>query len=205
MSEHSSNQGERASELADEVSAYVREGKHGRATQAFQRGWRDAVPELPLRFSVVLVRPDRELVAQIHRRLVDKIEPKLCLQRTDEFSVQVVLADDGQRLGSLPAQDARLLADLQAPDALYHPQVLEIRYDDQGRFHRIAVELVRPELRYCSACGNKHSGPHINCADCRSKRRRKGAERYESSPVNFHEALDTLAREPEDSSDKLDF
>jgi len=199
------NAAERAAELAEEISGHVRDGAHDRAARAFRRGWRDAVPELPLRFSVILVRADRELVAWLHRQLVDHSEPEIALRRSDESSVDVVIAATGQRLGSLPAQDARLLAELDAADDLYRPQVMEIRYDERGRFDHIAVELVRPQLRYCSACTKPHAGPYVNCDECRAKRRRKGEERYEASPVAFHEALDAIAREPEDSSDELDF
>ena len=162
-----------AAEMLGEVAEHLRGGHTGRAQAAFSRGWRDAVPELPLRFSVILVRPDREVVAEVDKLVREGTEVKMQLERIDESLVQVVLAD-AQRVGNLPAEDARLLQDLGADADLYSPLVLEIRYNEKGRLDYIAVELVRPEVRYCSACSRQHSGPHVNCEECRAKRRPKG-------------------------------
>lgn len=189
---------ERAAELVGEISEHVREGNPGRAESAFRRGWRDSVPELPLRFSVVLVRPDRDVVSAIHRLINDGSEPELTLQREDNNLVLVMMTS-GERVGNLPALDSRLLLEFGDDADLYRPQVLEIRYDDNGRFDYIAVELVRPEVRYCTSCGEKHDGPHANCAKCRGKRRRVGEEVYEAPPINFHEALDVIVTDQDDA------
>jgi len=192
-------------EFAEEVSEHMREGQPARANQAFARGWRDAVPDLPLRFSVILVRPDRKVITGLDKQLRDENEPEMCLQRVDLSTVTVNLTEGGQRIGNLPADDARLLHELDADAALYRPQVLEIRYNARGRLDHIAVELVRPEVRLCSSCGEPHAGSHVNCDKCRSKRRPKGDERYEASPVSFHDAIDEIAREPEGADADADF
>ena len=157
-------------EFAEEVAKNTREGHLVRANRVFTRGWRDAVPDLPLRFSVVLVRPDRKAVTQLDRRLRDEDEPQMQLCRQDAGAVEVTV--DGQRIGDLPADDARLLAELDAAIDLYSPRVLEIRYTTRGRLDYIAVELVRPEVRLCSSCNLPHTGTHVNCDRCRAKRYR---------------------------------
>jgi hypothetical protein len=184
------------SEFAKEISEHLREGDHGSASRAFARGWRDAVPDLPLRFSVILVRPDRDVIASLYKQLRDGDELEMCLQRVSASEVTVNLVDGGQRIGDIPAADARLLHELDADSALYRPQVSEVRYTARGRFDYIAVELVRPEVKLCSSCGEPHTTPHVNCAKCRSERRPKGEESYERAPLHLHDALDAVVTAP---------
>jgi len=191
-----------AAELADEVSGHVREGKMGRAKRAFHEGWRDAVPELPLRFSVILVRLDRDVAKELRRLARQGKEQVLLLSRTGESQVDVIWEEENKRLGSLPAEDARLLGEYGEDADLYRPQLLEIRYEE-GRLDHVAIELVRPEVRYCPSCGKKHTGPYINCDECRKKGRkgRKDDSQVEAPPVLFHEALDTLVQETQDTEE----
>lgn len=184
--------------LADKVEEHINKGDTSSAKRAFSRSWRDAVPDLPLRFSVILVKPDKAAIERMIKRIrKDGLTPKLKLVHTRDGDWEVRTSSD-RRLGSLPNQDGKLLDELGGDSRLYDPELLEIRTDDEDNFSHIAVELVRPEVRYCSSCGKEHQDDHANCAECRSKRRRKGDEVTEQTAIGFHEAVDAIAEAPEE-------
>lgn len=197
MSERDNKQSE-ARDLVERVEAGVERGNVSSAAAAFTRSWRDAVPELPLRFSVILVRVDRRAVAQLIARMRRNKgrPPQLKLDHIDEKTVRVVTAR-GKRLilGELPHADVKLLVELGKDARLYRPQLLEIRHDEEGKLRYLAVELVRPELQVCPVCGKKHSGSHLRCNNCRRKRRRAETTPFEHTPVPLQEAIDRIAIE----------
>jgi len=187
-----------ARELAARVQESLDRGAVSQAKRAFTQGWRETVPALPLRFSVILVRLNRKSIKDVLRlwRKNKGQAPQLKLDWGEE-TVQVRMAR-GRKLvlGCLPASDAELLRDM-GPKAqkLYRPQLLEVRRTETGEIDYVAVELVRPELRICSSCGKEHSGKHTNCEDCRKRRQRVGAERFEYAPVSFQEVVEQIAAE----------
>lgn len=206
MSEESQNPSEieeRARELAERVEDQRRKGSLSSARRAFSQNWRDAVPELPLRFSVILVRPERDALAELLRRMRKHAAnpPELRLHRASAELVEVRLGR--MRIGDLPAQDAKLLKELGADAKLYRPQLIEIRNNERGKLDYVAIELVRPEIHYCSSCGAKHDGTHVNCEDCRRKRRKRGEAIVDQPPVAFHEAIDAIVEAPAHDEDEL--
>lgn len=186
--------------LVDKVEEHISKGDSSSAKRAFSRSWREAVPELPLRFSVILVKPDKEAIERVIKRMRSgKDVPKLKLVHSRDGDWEIRTSSD-KRLGNLPSQDGKLLDEFGSASRLYDPQLLEIRTDEEDNFSHMAVELVRPEVRYCSSCGKEHQDDHANCAQCRSKRRRKGDELTEQTSVGFHEAVDAIAEAPDDNN-----
>ena len=180
-------------DLAERVEELVRDGRPGAARRELQANWRDTVPDLPERFPVRLRKINRDPLTAIALRLRGRAHPpelRFDFSGPDGVSVRSV-EDDDLIIGWLKPSDAHYLADLGDDAALYRPQLLEIGTDHRG-VTSVALSVVRPELRICSSCTRRHSGAHVNCAECRSKRRRKGPESdsYEPAPVPFHEAVE---------------
>jgi hypothetical protein len=189
--------------LAERVEQLVRDGKPHAAQRVLARTWDDAVQTKPLYIQRSLTRLDRTVAGELARTLATAgaAPPELELERRSD-SVAAVRMRGGQVLGFLRAEDARRLAALDPDGTLYEPQLLEISVDDRNHVTGIAVNFKRPELRICSACGAEHTDPHVNCAQCRSKRRRKGpeADSYEPAPVPLHEALEQIASDDGDGA-----
>jgi hypothetical protein len=185
--------------LADKVAEHLAGGEPERASRALARGWRDAVPELPLRFAVILTGLDAKAIAAALRRSSNRGEPPRLRLRRVEGRIEVLTIRGARPLGRLPEREVRMLDELGADAHLYRPQLLEVEHDPEGALVRVAVELVRPEMRICSSCGRKHSGDHVNCERCRRRRRRKGEESFESSPLGFQEAVDQIVSSEGDS------
>lgn len=188
-----------ATDLVGRVDAGVERGNVPSAQAAFTRSWRDAVPELPLRFSVMLVRVDRRAVSSLHARIRKargRKAPPLKLERVDERTVRVITAR-GKRLvlGELPHADVKLLTELGRNSRHYRPQLLEISHDEEGQFRYIAVELVRPEMHRCPGCSRKHSGAHTYCADCRRRHQEDSEQSFEHTPVQIQEAIERITAE----------
>jgi len=127
--------------------------------------WRDAVPELPQRFATTLVRPNRKLVAALHQELRGGGKPELALEQLKAHVVQVIVKKTGERVGSLPPEDARLISDLEVDAARYHPHILEVHFTPRGRLEEIVVDLVYE------------------------------ASEGETAPVRLHDLLDESTRE----------
>jgi hypothetical protein len=193
---------EQSADMAERVEDKRRQGSISNARAAFSRSWREAVPELPLRFSVILVHTDEKNILRLAKRLgrQSSTPPKLKLIRRHEGYIDV-LTSGNVILGRLPSADSQLLRELGPAAKSYEPQLIEIRNTPEEGLDYIAIELVRPELKYCSSCGKQHDGAHVNCQECRQKRRRRGPEQVESSPIAFHEALEAII--DEDSAEDL--
>jgi hypothetical protein len=201
MTEYPDDWQTEARDLAERVDSYLRRGALQTARRAFNKSWRDAVPELPLRFSVILVRPERSVVVAIlHMMRNGQSAPQLGFV-FDDGAVAVHRVDTTDRLGQLPTQDARLLSELGAGAELYTPHLLEIRTTSAGRLDYVAVELVRPEERSCLICGEPAQEGSETCALHARKRRlpARNVHQAEDFPVPFHEALDALANEAPDA------
>lgn len=185
-----------AASVVDQITDYLQQGKTAQAKSLLSKRWRDLVPSLPLRFSVVLEKPGDKAVLAIARGMQHGQEPPSLLlkPRSKRHGGYYVASEDGKRLGDLPVRDAEFLRSLGDEAELYSPHLLEIRTREKGKLELIAIELVRPELHNCSSCDKRHSGEHANCDECRSKRRPVERPRpdSEAATVPFHEALDAL-------------
>jgi hypothetical protein len=185
-----------AASVVDQITDYLQQGKTTQAKSLLSRRWRDLVPGLPLRFSVVLDSPGEKNVLAIAKAMKNgQAPPTLLLKaRSKKHGGYYVASEEGKKLGDLPSRDAEFLRSIGDDSSLYVPDLLEIRTREKGKLDLIAVELVRPEIHSCSSCGKRHSSPHANCDDCRSKRRKIEHPRPESegATVPFHEALDAL-------------
>lgn len=178
--------------LAEQVDAQLERGNRAQARRLVSLRWQGAASELPLRFPVVL---EQVKVGEI-RRLAERLRagerpPALELHRR-AGAVQIRIAG-GKKLGCLPQADTAFIAGLGEAAALYTPHLLELV--TRAGAESVAVELVRPELRSCSFCGNLHTGAHINCSECRAKRRRLDPKLVvaEPAPVLLAETLEAVA------------
>lgn len=175
--------------IVDQIEDYLEQGKQAQAKSLLTRRWRDLVPELPLRFSVVLEQPRAADAFFLGQRLKAGSSAPRLLITEEEGALHVKIAR-GAVLGRIPADDAEFLRSVGDDAKLYELHVLEIR--EGGSV--VAVEFVRPELRTCSFCGKRHSEPHVNCAECRKKRRPKDPEAVgaDFAPVLLSDALEAI-------------
>lgn len=195
-------------DISDRVDAERRRGSLTGARRAFSQNWRDAVPELPLRFSAILVRPDKRQIAELRRRIQKQNGslPELRLRRRTDDLVEVwTKGRPSRRLGDLPALDAKLIADLGPAAKLYRPQILEIKSQPDGEIAYMAIEMVRPELHKCPGCDAPHDGLHVECDRCREQtaKRSRRLRDPEQSPIPFHEAIEGIVSAPEEPVETL--
>lgn len=187
--------------LADRLQDHVAEGEVERARRIFSRSWREAVPELPQRFPVILVRPDKDRITRMVKRLrKDGQLPALRLVLRGETAK--VVTSSGKRVGDLSARDRDFLKSLGKGARLYEPRLLEVNVDEQGALSSVAAELVRPEVSTCPDCGALHTGLHLRCEDCRQQGQRSEKAEAEAAPVAFHDAVAAIIAEP-DPDDEL--
>lgn len=180
-------------QIADEVDDLIRAGRPRLAQQALEQAVADCLPDLPLRFSLLVRRIDEVQVLALAEAVRASQDVDLRLMRSEDT---VQLRWSAGRLGQLSARDSELLRGFGRQAALYDLRVLEISFGIEGGVSTFAIELSRPEFRRCSSCGRLHSGLHINCEDCRRRRRPKGeeAETFEPAPVPLAVALEELLR-----------
>lgn len=187
-----------ASEFAERVQEQVDEGKVDKARRIVSRSWREAVPELPQRFPVILSHPDKERVARMVKKIRsggDIPELKMVLRGKKAK----ITSKSGKRIGDLSARDRDFLKSLGKAARLYEPRLLEIKSDDDGKLSSVAVELVRPEVSVCPECESYHPGIHVLCDDCRAGLSRSAKKSEpEPAPVEFHDAVAAIIAEPED-------
>jgi hypothetical protein len=190
-----------AQQLTEKVDKALASGSISQAKRAFNQNWREAVPELPLRFSVILEDLNLENVYELLKMKRKDKMPQLKLQIVkNRTAVQMVR---GRKLiiGFLPKRDSSLLDQLgDKAFKLYQPRILEAPRKDDGSLAYLAVELVRPESNICSSCGKKHSDPQANCSDCRKKRKKIGQTSFEHTPISVQEAFEEVNQ----STDKDD-
>lgn len=129
--------------MIDEVEDLVRAGRPRLAAQALVDAFEDCLPDLPLRFSLLLVRVD-EHTAKSVARLIHEGEPiSLTLGEGPKSALSVFFRDT--RVGDLSARDAELVREFGEHAALYTPRVLQILFRPDNTLQAFAVELVRPE------------------------------------------------------------
>ncbi len=193
----------RQRELADEISSLMADGRSRKAIDALLAGVEDVLPDLPLRFSLLLIRVDSEGIKDYIRQYRKTgSRPTLQLVKP-KGSGQFVITWRKGRIGQLSSEDSDLLRSFGRRRRLYEPRVLEVTYSaDKLKVETLAIELVRPEVRLCSSCGKQHTGIHLNCEECRGKRKRTGDEQdtFEVPPLGLAEAIDLFVRRNEESA-----
>lgn len=192
---------QRGVQLETKVRGLLHHGAVQQAQRAFDQDWRRSLlPHLPLRYPFVLERLDRRGVS----RLLE------VLQKEDSFSLQLIykvdphhpdavgvgLKGEDHLFGFLPSEALEVIDEAGEHADLYEPKILAVRGIQSGNMS-FEMELARPDLRQCSACGILHTGDKENCEECRSKRRRKKKsleETQEAPPVPVSSAFNHLAR-----------
>lgn len=195
MSDAGSNDTERAQQAANRVESLVAQGRKRDADLALQEALRDSLPAMPLRFPLRLVRGNLDVARDLATalRAVGK-QPRLRLVLTDT-TPRYIVAWDKRGLGAVPARFAALLDSFGEDALMYEPRLHRISGMNAARDLVIAVELVRPEIRLCANCGERHSDPQLMCAKCRKERRKPKADAqiHEPSPDALQRAMERLA------------
>lgn len=151
MTEHNDGAPERLSG-PDHVEDLLDAGRPRLAAQALVDAFDDCLPDLPLRFALVLIRVDERIASELARATQTK-EP-IGLRLADGPREGLSLYRGERRVGDLSAQDTALVRDFGPQAALFTPRVLEILYRD-GELQTFAIELIRPEQRRCPRCGQE--------------------------------------------------
>ena len=129
-----------------DINSKIASGQTIGAKRALTNSWRDSVPELPVRFAVILVGLNKDNIREIVKRSrKNKTSPKLKLVWKDN-KIEV-WSSQGKKLhiGNLPSSDALMLSDLGKKAHRYKPKFLELDTDESGEVDYLAIELVRPE------------------------------------------------------------
>lgn len=186
---------ERQRQAADRVDELLSQGKKREADLALQEALRDALPAMPLRFPLRLVRGNlavaRDLAVAL--RGAGGEQPRLRLVRT-ETTPRYIVAWDKRGLGAVPARFAQLLDSFGDDALIYEPRLHRIVGMTSARELTIAVELVRPEMRQCASCRELHGDPHLLCPKCRKERRKPKTNEpeYEAPPEAIQRALEAF-------------
>lgn len=161
-------------------------GRPRLAAQALVDVFDDCLPELPLRFALVLVRVDERIAAHIADATKTKERIDLRLDEGPREGLSVFLG--ARRVGDLSSQDSDLVRDFGPQAALFTPRLLEILYRD-GELQTLAIELIRPEQRRCARCGQE-----VAAADTH---RCPAEETHDETghPVRLQSALNSLLRD----------
>jgi hypothetical protein len=131
-----------------EIAEKIASGQTVSAKRTLTQTWRDAVPSLPVRFAVILVRLEKKTALEIIKRMKKTQSPPQIILKWEKDRVEVWTARGKKlHLGDLPSSDTLMLSDLGEQAKKYRPQILEIKTDDQGVVEHIAIELVRPETK----------------------------------------------------------
>lgn len=190
----------KAKELVEKVAEQKDRGSELGAKQAFTRHWRQAVTEMPPRLAIVLVAVNQKTAKLALKRIRDQRPPELKLSGSLQQGLQVNFSRGKKNhLGNIPARELQILRQFgNKALRVYRPQLLEISRDQDSDSYTVAIELLRPELNICSSCGKTFYDPkQVNCPSCRQKRRRRGEQRFEHPPVELHEAVEEIIKNPE--------
>jgi hypothetical protein len=185
---------EQGRRLTGRVEDLLQQGRPVEAKRALARSWQDVAPELPLRWTLLLERVSRRAVLRIARELSSDVNaPALELQLRGSRVPRAAVLAGGERLGQLPADQAKFLHEIGEHAALYTPQLCALRVNAEGELAIVEIELVRPELHSCEQCGSRHAGPHLVCEDCQNGTPgEKSTVAVEAPPIALQEALDAL-------------
>lgn len=136
------------SDRFSEISDKLAEGQTIGAKRVLTSSWRDAVPELPVRFAVILVRLDKDAVKALLKRMrKSKSKPGLKLDWKEDRIEVVTSRGKTLRIGDLPISDSMMMTDLGDKAKKYRPQLLQIQQTESGDIDYLAIELVRPETK----------------------------------------------------------
>lgn len=192
--------------LTEKVDEFMQQGKPLQARSVLARNWQDSVPELPLRYPVVLESVSSRFARQLARFLrAGGEKPVLTLALTGSRVARGSVSVSGRRLGDLPQEQAAYLQGLGSSASVYEPRLTAIRLSSEGEVDGVEIEMVRPELRRCPNCDKLHGGEEALCEDCLSEssvRKAKAAEsasaESEAPPLALHEAIDTVTVQEDD-------
>lgn len=138
-------------EISDKISL----GQGVGAKRSLTKAWREAVPEIPVRFAVILVRLDEKSVLEIIKRMKKSDSPPQLKLEWRKDRIEVWTSRGKKiRIGDLPSSDSMMLFDLGGKAKKYRPQIIEIKTSEDGEIEHFAVELVRPETE-----SEKNSSP----------------------------------------------
>lgn len=183
--------------LTDKVDELVQQGKPAQARAALARGWAETVPGLPLRYPVALENFSSRVARRLARNLEEaqaagRVEsPELSLLLSGSRAPKAVVRLGEERLGDLPAEQARFLHELGPNAELYEPRLTAIRASDEGDVAAVEIELVRPEMTSCPKCSQTHDPAGV----CPSGPAGESEEESEAPPAGLQEAIDVLAVE----------
>lgn len=190
---------ERAVKLETTVQGLLHHRMVRQAHRVFDQEWEQVIlPHLPLRYSFVLARLDRSGLTRLVEQADGETSPELTMyQGLDPRNPeQIGVLVDGKALGFLDKEAQGILERAGEHADLYYLKVIHLNLAGKPE---LQVDLVRPDLHTCSACGALHSEDKPKCADCRKKNKRKarGLEHTtEIAPVPLVRAFTKLTQEP---------
>ena len=195
---------QRAVRLESHVRALVDEQQVSAAHHALASEWPSTILEkLPLRLPFEVEALDPRGVQALIAFKEEEADPQLRL--ADGFDphhpdrVAILCGPKSELVGFLPEETDDILDQAGSYAELYALRHLKISGMSAGKTTKLQLELVRPDLRQCSACGVLHPGAFENCSECRSRRRRKRMpleETAERPPVPLHGAIRAVAQNP---------
>ncbi len=199
---------EAAVKLETAVDGMLHHAETGLAHDMLASEWeRTILPHLPLRYPFALIRIDRRGISRVIELAQDGVEVRFSLHpgldpHSPEATAVTVpgAAGEPELVGFLDRGSERVLAEAGEHRSLYGVKSLDTIQGVQSGRIRFEMELVRPDLHQCSACGRLHAGRTENCDDCRSKRKRKTKtleQTQERAPVPLSRAVGRLGSEPD--------
>lgn len=179
---------ENLNKLVHRVQTSLEEGNPSAAKGAITRNWRDAVPSLPLRFTVVLVRANTADLKKLIQRNKKSKSSSPQLKIVKEKKSYFVRTSRGEKLtlGEMPYDDVQLLEEMGRDAKLFRPRLLEIYYNEQGKVRGVSIEMVRPD-------------PEEERKK-KDKRKMKN-EDFPHTSVHLQEALDNIVAETDEDLD----
>lgn len=194
--------------LTEKVDEFLQQGKPLQARSVLARNWQDAVPELPLRYPIVLESVSSRFARQLARFLrAGGGKPELALSLTGSRVPRGSVAVSGRRLGDLPQEQAAYLQGLGESANVYEPRLMAIRLNE-GEVDSVEIEMVRPELRRCPNCDKLHGGDEALCEEClaasssrKAKAAKEAASESEAPPLALHEAIDAVTAPDDEKPD----
>lgn len=171
---------ENGKRLETQVRGLLEHRAFVQAARVFDEQWESTVlPHLPLRVAFVLTRLDRRGV----RRFLDLCQedtsagaPALELRSSVDprrpHATAVMIAGEDEVIGFLSADGEGILERAGDHADLYTVKPLVISGIESGQLS-FEMELVRPDLKQCTACSGLHAGEADKCDECIEAKRRK--------------------------------
>ena len=174
-----------ARKLESRVSGLLHHEQVEKAKREFSQKWPDYLPSMPVRFTTKLERVESanllrlladttpsdiwEKLSSIELHVAKKMDP----HHPERVAIYYQDAPQGRRhvvgfLSDDVIEDLQSFGPARKEYSIYFRELHNLQSDAS-----CVVEFVRPEMHICSSCGAEHFQETINCAECRSKRRRK--------------------------------